>query len=161
MLNAAVLKYELILLFCGSKFITKMIIQLKHFVMKKRLITMMFVFALPLIVLATAISSRAKVTVQNPATSDGMITIRFQPRGGVATDVTVKVRKGWSPLQISSEIAHKLTAAMPRNYRATSRTHGTINYVDVEKDVSSAANFSVSIVNMTFEGTSVDVIEAN
>jgi len=129
--------------------------------MKKTFIAIMLAFAFPLIVLATGITPRANVVVRNPATSDGTITFQFQPRGGVAKNITINIRKSWTALRISREIAYKLTDAMPRNYRATSRRHGTVDYVAVEKDVSSAANFSLQNTGITVEGVSVEVVDGH
>lgn len=129
--------------------------------MKKRIFAIMFAFAFPIILLAAAITPRANVVVRNPATSDGTITLQFQPKGGIAKNITIKIRNGWTPQRIAREIADKLTDAMPKNYRATSRKHGNVNYVDVEKDISSAANFNLRNVGLTAEGVSVEVISAN
>jgi hypothetical protein len=129
----------------------------KTFIMKKNLLSMILAIAIPCIVSATPITSKAYIEIKNAATSGGTIVFQFTPDGGLTISVRVEIKKGWTSLQISREIARKLTDEMPSEYRATSRTHGAVNYVDVEKDMTRVADFDIQKNGMTVNGTTIKV----
>lgn len=125
--------------------------------MKKKLLSLIMALAIPCIIFAMLSTSRAVVEVRNSAASNGWIGFVFTPHGGNPQKIFVEVKKGWSSLRVARAIASKLTTSMPREYRATSRSHGYINCVDVEKDMMRYANFSLRCTGSTVEGLTVYV----
>ena len=121
---------------------------------------MILAIAIPCIVLAnpvTPITNKAYIEIRNAATSGGTIVFTFTPDGGLSKSVRVEIQNGWTTQRIAREISKRLTEEMPSEYRATSRTHGAVNYVDVEKDMSRVADFDITKNGMTVNGTSVKV----
>lgn len=133
--------------------------------MKKLLLSLLFAFVLPAALIVSArtpespAASKTIVKVRNSATSNGVLTFSFKPEGGIGQRIEVPVRKGWNALRVAREIASKLRTAMPTQYRATSRSHGSINCVDVEKDMMRYADFTLVHSGSTVTGISIEVEE--
>lgn len=120
---------------------------------------MIIAIAIPCILFAMFATPRAIVKVRNSATSDGVLAFVFKPQGGNPKRITVNIRNGWSSLRVAREIAAKLRAGMPTQYRATSRSHGYINCVDVEKDMMRYADFTLRYAGSNVDGLSIEVEE--
>jgi hypothetical protein len=129
--------------------------------MKKTLITFMLAITLPCIVFALPVASKAIIKVKNSATSNGVLTFTFKPKGGNSKKIEVKIKNGWTALRVAREIAIKLKSEMPTQYRATSRSHGYVNCVDVEKDMMKYADFTLNYLGSDVDGLSIEVEENN
>jgi hypothetical protein len=125
--------------------------------MKKKLLSVALAFALPVLVFALPPAERSIVKVRNSATSDGVLTFNFTPQGGINQVIRINIRRGWNALRVAREIANKLRTAIPRQYRATSRSHGHINCVDVEKDMMRYADFTLRHAGSTVDGLSIEI----
>jgi hypothetical protein len=103
-------------------------------------------------------TTRAHIEIQNPATSKGIITFSFTPKGGVKQEIIVSIKKGKKPKKIAKKIKKYLNNKLPNFYKATYRTSGGYYYVDIEKDVSTAADFDISHT-MTVQGLAINVVK--
>jgi hypothetical protein len=135
--------------------------------MKKKLIFLALLFIFPnvfqaqdLIKITTppAVTSRAHIEVQNPSTSSGTITFRFTPKGGVAQNIIVEIKKGKKAKKIAKKIESRLDSKLPGSYSATYRSKGGFYYVDIEKDTSTAADFDISN-SLTVQGVAINIIK--
>ena len=99
--------------------------------------------------------SEAKITVNDRAHEDGLLSVRVLPENGPAREATLDLHKHMSENDIAKGIAQALEPVLSPDYRVD-RDGG--EHIKIHKAKKAAANFSVAI---TFNSPGFSIILDN
>jgi len=111
-------------------------------------------FVMSQFAIADSTSNKWRIEFDGSADSDGAITLRLSPKGGIPFDVTTTITDGTSENKVAKTVVESLKSQLPKDGYSVERDDGEDVLI---KRKSGVANFGLEVISNTVKNVDIDL----